>query len=71
MAFGVEGALYVMSQEKGAIYRYRFDGAGKPGKPERLFGVTGTPGPVVQGSDGHLYFLMQHGERGECVAHGV
>ena len=64
MAFGVEGALYVMSQEKGAIYRYRFDGAGKPGKPERLFGVTGTPGPVVQGSDGHLYFLMQYGERG-------
>ena len=76
MAFGVEGALYVMSQEKGAIYRYRFDGEGKPGKPERLFGVTGTPGPVVQGSDGHLYFLMQHGgqrarpwyrrERGRC-----
>ena len=64
MAFGVEGALYVMSQEKGAIYRYRFDGAGKPRKPERLFGLKGTPGPVVLGSDGHLYFLMQRGERG-------
>jgi len=64
IAFGVEGALYVMSQEKGAIYRYRFDSSGKPGKPERVFGLTGTPGPVVEGSDGHLYFLLQHGQRG-------
>jgi hypothetical protein len=64
IAFGADDALYVASQEKGAIFRFRFGARGNPGRPERLFRVTGTPGPLIEGSDGHLYFLMNHGERG-------
>jgi len=64
IAFGADDALYVASQEKGAIFRFRFGSQGKPGNPERLFRLTGTPGALVEGTDGHLYFLMNHGERG-------
>ena len=64
IAFGADDALYVASQEKGAIFRFRFGSQGKPGNPERLFRLTGTPGALVEGNDGHLYFLMNHGERG-------
>jgi prepilin-type N-terminal cleavage/methylation domain-containing protein len=64
IAFGADDALYVASQEKGAIFRFRFGPRGNPGRPERLFRLTGTPGALVEGSDGHLYFLMNHGERG-------
>jgi hypothetical protein len=64
IAFGADDALYVASQEKGAIFRFRFGPRGTPGKPERLFRVTGTPGALVEGSDGHLYFVMNHGEQG-------
>ncbi len=64
IAFGADDALYVASQEKGSIFRFRFGAGGTPGKPERLFRLTGTPGSLVEGSDGHLYFLMNHGEQG-------
>ena len=67
IAFGADDALYVASQERGAIFRFRFGPKGqkeKPGNPERLFRLTGTPGALVEGTDGHLYFLMNHGERG-------
>ncbi len=64
IAFGADDALYVASQEKGTIFRFRFGALGKPGKPERLFRLTGTPGSLVEGTDGHLYFLMNHGEQG-------
>lgn len=64
IAFGADDALYVASQEKGAIFRFRFDRKGNPGKPERVFRLTGTPGALVEGTDGHLYFLMNHGEAG-------
>jgi prepilin-type N-terminal cleavage/methylation domain-containing protein len=64
MAFGVDDALYVTSLEKGAIFRFRFASNGKPGRPDRVFGVTGSPGAMAEGTDGQLYFLMNHGERG-------
>ncbi len=64
IAFGADDALYVASQEKGAVFRFRFGSRAKPGNPERLFRLTGTPGALVEGTDGHLYFLMNHGERG-------
>ncbi len=64
IAFGVDDALYVTSLEKGAIYRFRFASNGKPRAPERLFGVRGAPGAMVEGTDGHLYFVMNEGERG-------
>ena len=64
IAFGADDALYVASQEKGSIFRFRFGAGGRPGKPERLFGLTGTPGSLVEGTDGHLYFLMNNGEQG-------
>ncbi|HEY7700417.1 MAG TPA: hypothetical protein VIE88_18460, partial [Vicinamibacteria bacterium] len=64
IAFGADDALYVASQEKGAIFRFRFDRKLKPGDPERLYRLTGTPGALVEGTDGHLYFLMNHGEQG-------
>lgn len=64
IAFGADDALYVASQEKGAIFRFPFGPRGNPGNPERLYQVTGTPGALVEGTDGHLYFLVNHGERG-------
>jgi prepilin-type N-terminal cleavage/methylation domain-containing protein len=64
IAFGADNALYVASQEKGAMFRFRFGPQGKPGNPERLFRLTGAPGAMVEGTDGHLYFLMNHGETG-------
>ncbi len=64
IAFGADHALYVASQEKGTIFRFRFGALGKPTQPERLFRLTGTPGSLVEGTDGHLYFLMNHGEQG-------
>jgi len=65
IAFGADDALYVASQEKGAVFRFRFGPQGTPGNPERMFRLTGTPGAMVEGTDGHLYFLMNQGERGE------
>ncbi len=64
IAFGADDALYVASQERGAIFRFSFGGRGKPGNPERLYGLTGTPGALVEGTDGHLYFLMNQGQQG-------
>jgi hypothetical protein len=64
IAFGADDGLYVASRERGAIFRFPFGARGSPGKPERLFPLTGTPGALVEGTDGHLYFLMNHGERG-------
>ncbi len=64
MAFGVDDALYVTSREKGAIFRYRFDLQGQPDAPERLFGVRGTPGTIIEGTDGFLYFLLDEEGRG-------
>lgn len=64
IAFGADDALYVTSQEKGAIYRFRFRADGTPERPELLFRLTGTPGALVEGSDGHLYFVMNRGEQG-------
>jgi prepilin-type N-terminal cleavage/methylation domain-containing protein len=64
IAFGADRALYVASQEKGAVFRFVFGPQGTPGKPERLYRLTGTPGAMVEGTDGHLYFLMNHGENG-------
>jgi hypothetical protein len=63
IAFGADDSLYVASRERGAVYRFRFDAGGTPRKPERLFRLTGTPGAVAEGTDGHLYFLMSHGNR--------
>jgi prepilin-type N-terminal cleavage/methylation domain-containing protein len=64
IAFGVDDALYVTSLEKGAIYRFRFLPNGKPQRPERLFPLSGAPGALVEGTDGHLYFVMNQGDRG-------
>ena len=65
IAFGVDRALYITSHERGALYRYTFDGSGKPRGPERLFSVPGTPGAIVEGTDGHLYFLVDRGQEGD------
>jgi hypothetical protein len=64
MAFAVDDALYVTSRENGAIFRFRFDAQGEPLRPERLFSVRGTPGAIVEGTDGFLYFLLDEEGRG-------
>ena len=53
MAFAVVDALYVTSREKGAIYRYQFDPQGQPGRPEHVFRLAGTPGTIIEGTDGY------------------
>ena len=63
IAFGVDGALYVTSLEKGAIYRYRFGDSARPSGPELLFKLPGSPGAISEGTDGFLYFLMDRGRR--------
>ena len=64
MTFAVDDALYITSREKGAIYRYRFDPQGKPGRPEHVFRLSGTPGTIVEGTDGYLYFLLERAGSG-------
>ena len=64
MTFAVDDALYVTSREKGAIYRYQFDPQGKPGRPEHVFRLSGTPGTIVEGTDGYLYFLLDRAGSG-------
>jgi hypothetical protein len=64
IAFGVDGALYVTSREKGSLFRFRFDSKQRPSRPEHLFRLTGTPGALAEGTDGQLYFLMNHQDRG-------
>jgi prepilin-type N-terminal cleavage/methylation domain-containing protein len=63
IAFGADDALYIASRERGAIYRFRFDARGTPGKPELVSRLAGTPGAIAEGTDGHLYFLMSLGNR--------
>jgi hypothetical protein len=58
IAFGVDGALYVTSQEKGAIFRYRFDREGRPLGLEQIARAEGSPRAVVLAADGELYFLL-------------
>ena len=58
IAFGIDDALYITSQEKGAIFRYRFDRAGKASGPEAVTKVDGSPRALVAGADGALYFLL-------------
>ena len=64
MTFAVDDALYVTSREKGAIYRYQFDPQGKPGRPEHVFRLAGTPAAIVEGTDGYLYFLLERAGSG-------
>lgn len=64
MTFAVDDALYITSREKGGIYRYRFDPEGRPGRAEHVFQLSGTPGTIVEGTDGYLYFLMDRVGRG-------
>ena len=64
IAFGVDGALYVTSREKGAMYRFRFQTSGTPGSPERLFKLSGTPGALAEARDGYLYFVMNSNDTG-------
>lgn len=61
MAFGVDGRLYVMSREKGGVYRFPFNEPSRDPRPERVFDLKGTPGAVTQGADGQIYFLMEAG----------
>ena len=58
IAFGLDGALYVTSQEKGAIFRFRFGPDGKPLAPKKVVDVKGSPRAIVTGFDGELYFLL-------------
>ena len=58
IAFGLDGALYVTSQEKGAIFRFRFGSDGKPLAPKKVTDVEGSPRAMVAGFDGELYFLL-------------
>ncbi len=62
ICFGVDGALYLTSREKGGIYRLRFGERGTTVQAERLFDLPGTPGALEQGADGYLYFLMHAGD---------
>lgn len=64
LVFGVDGALYIAGQEKGAIFRFRFDPSGNPLNPERLFSLSGTPRAITEGTDGHLYLLVNRQEQG-------
>ncbi|HXV62724.1 MAG TPA: prepilin-type N-terminal cleavage/methylation domain-containing protein [Vicinamibacteria bacterium] len=64
IAFGPDGGLYVAAQEKGAIFRFTFDETGEPRAPERLFSLPGTPAGLVEGSDGHLYVLVNREDEG-------
>jgi hypothetical protein len=58
IAFGLDGTLYITSREKGAIFRYRFDAAGKASGPETVTKVDGSPRTMVLGADGALYFIL-------------
>lgn len=58
IAFGLDDALYITSQEKGAILRYRFEEDEAPVGPEPVAKVDGSPGVMVTGADGDLYFLL-------------
>ncbi len=58
IAFGLDGALYVTSQERGAIFRFRFDRDGNPLAPKKITEVEGSPRAIVTGFDGELYFLL-------------
>ena len=58
IAFGLDGALYVTSQERGAIFRFRFDQDGHPLAPKKVTGVKGSPRAIVARFDGELYFLL-------------
>ncbi|HSF15651.1 MAG TPA: prepilin-type N-terminal cleavage/methylation domain-containing protein [Vicinamibacteria bacterium] len=66
IAFGPDGGLYVAAHEKGAIFRFMFDETGEPRAPERLFSLPGTPAGLAEGSDGHLYVLV-NGEDGGSI----
>jgi hypothetical protein len=58
IAFGVDHALYVASSEKAKIFRIHFDSSGKPATPEAVAELKGSPGAIVQGADGGLYFVL-------------
>jgi hypothetical protein len=58
IAFGVDHALYVASSEKAKIFRIHFDSSGKPATPEAVAELKGSPGAIVQGVDGSLYFVL-------------
>ena len=66
IAFGADGALYITSKEKGQIFRYRFDEAGKPDGPELVATLKGSPGAIAAAADGALYFLLS-GDRSHAV----
>lgn len=59
ITFGVDDALYVASSEKAKIFGFRFDVSGKPEGPTEVAKVVGSPGAIVQGADGALYFLVE------------
>ena len=58
-AFGVDHGLYISSAEKGSIFRITFDEEGNPKGPEKIAALKGSPGPMVLGADGHIYFLLE------------
>jgi hypothetical protein len=59
LAFGVDHSLYVASSENGAIFRFIFDETANPKGPEKVATMRGSPGSMVLGADGHLYFLLE------------
>jgi hypothetical protein len=58
IAFGVDHALYVAGSEKAKIFQIHFDSSGKPAVPEAIAELKGSPGAIVQGADGGLYFIL-------------
>jgi hypothetical protein len=58
IAFALDDALYITSQEKGAIFRFRFDEIGKASGPEMITEVSGSPRTIVLGANGALHFLL-------------
>jgi len=65
VTFGLDGALYVSSQENGGLFRCAFDGSGQPaGPPQPVARFPGSPGAMVTGADGNIYVLVEEGEEG-------
>ncbi len=58
IAFGVDHALYIASSEKAKIFRIRFDSSDNQTAPEAIAELPGSPGAIVQGADGGLYFIL-------------
>jgi hypothetical protein len=65
VSFGLDGALYVSSQENGGLFRCSFDKAGRPlGAPQAVARFEGSPGAMASGADGNIYLLVDEGGEG-------